>query len=100
MPRPSLLVADPTEQARQPAPVTDYVWSVLLVALATGLGMLGRALLSSEDVVMLFMLAIMVVAVRFGRRPSVAAAAISVGAYDFFFVPPLFTFQVAARVTS
>jgi two-component system, OmpR family, sensor histidine kinase KdpD len=52
-------------------------------------------LLSPEDVVMLFMLAIMVVAVRFGRWPSVAAAAISVAAYDFFFVPPLFTFQVA-----
>jgi two-component system sensor histidine kinase KdpD len=37
----------------------------------------------------------MVCAVSFGRGPSVLAAALAVGAYDFFFVRPRFTFAVA-----
>jgi len=37
----------------------------------------------------------MVVAARFGRGASVLAAALSVGSYDFFFVPPFYTFAVS-----
>ena len=44
---------------------------------------------------MLYLLAVMVVAARFGRGPSILAAALSVAAYDFFFVPPHFTFAVS-----
>ncbi len=65
-----------------------------LVGTATGLGLLGRGQLSQPDFVMLFLLAIMLVAFRYGRGPALVAAALSVGAYDFFFVPPYYTFSV------
>ena len=43
---------------------------------------------------MLFLPAILLAALG-GRGPSLAAAALSVAAFDFFFVPPRFTFAVS-----
>jgi len=71
-----------------------YVAAALLVALATGVGMLTRSWLSQADFVMMFLLVIMVVAFRYGRAPSVTTAGLSVAAYDFFFVLPYYTFNV------
>jgi two-component system sensor histidine kinase KdpD len=68
--------------------------AALLVVVATATGVLARPHLSPEDLVMVFLLIIMVVAFRFGRFPSLVAAALSVAAYDFFFVPPFYTFSV------
>jgi K+-sensing histidine kinase KdpD len=47
------------------------------------------------DVVMLYLLGIVVVALLVGRGPSLLAAALSVLAYDYFFIPPIYTFNVA-----
>ena len=44
---------------------------------------------------MLFLLVVVLVAFRYGRGPSVLATCVSVGCFDFFFVPPRFTFAVA-----
>ena len=52
-------------------------------------------MLQIPDPEILFLLAIMVTAAAFGRGPSLLAAALSVAAYDFFFVPPSFTFAVS-----
>ena len=71
-----------------------YATAAGLVALATGVGILARSPLSQPDFVMLFLLAIMVVAFRHGRGPALTAAALAVAAYDFFFVPPFYTFSV------
>ena len=71
-----------------------FTLAAALVGIATGLATLSRVYLSQPDIVMVFLLTIMVVAFRFGRGPSMAAAALSVAAYDFFFVPPYFTFGV------
>jgi two-component system sensor histidine kinase KdpD len=68
----------------------------LLVAAATFVSVLVRRYLSATDVVMLYMLAIMVAAFAFGTWPSILAAGLSVAAYDFFSVPPFFTFNVEA----
>jgi len=46
------------------------------------------------NIVMLFLLAVVGVAVRFGRRPALAAAVINVAVFDFFFVSPRFSFAV------
>src|SRR5262245_27069275 len=72
----------------------SYAWATLLVAAATGLGVLARSRLALPDLAMVYLLAIMVAAVLFGRGPSLLASALSVAAYDFFFVPPYFTFAV------
>ena len=50
--------------------------------------------LELSNIVMLFLLAVVVVAVRYGRGPAVLASFLSVGAFDFFYVPPRFTFVV------
>lgn len=71
-----------------------YGAAALAVALATGLSAIGSGLLDSPDVVMLYLLAIMIVAVRFGRGASLFASALSVASFDFFFVPPTYTFSV------
>jgi two-component system sensor histidine kinase KdpD len=47
------------------------------------------------NIVMLFLLAVVAVALRFGRGPAVLAAFVGVGLFDFFFVPPRFTFAVS-----
>jgi two-component system sensor histidine kinase KdpD len=51
--------------------------------------------LSLTNIAMLFLLTVALVAVRFGRNAAVLAAFLNVAAYDFFFVPPRFSFAVA-----
>ncbi len=43
---------------------------------------------------MLFLLAVVGAALAFGRGPAIVAAIVNVLAFDFFFVPPQFTFAV------
>jgi two-component system sensor histidine kinase KdpD len=80
--------------APRPADAVGLVLAALLVAAATGIGILGRGVLSQADVVVLFLLGIMLVSFQFGRVPSLVSSALSVAAYDFFFVPPLYFFGV------
>jgi len=51
--------------------------------------------LELSNIVMLFLLGVVFVAFRFGRRPAVLAALLSVALFDFFFVPPRFTMGVS-----
>lgn len=51
--------------------------------------------LDLANIVMLFLLTVVLVAVRFGRGPAVLSAVISVLAFDFFFVQPHFSFAVS-----
>jgi two-component system sensor histidine kinase KdpD len=44
---------------------------------------------------MLFLLTVVLVAVRFGRGPAVLTALVSVASFDFFFVPPRFSFAIS-----
>lgn len=71
-----------------------YAMALLGVTLATVLATLLRPLLAAPDVVMLYLLPIMVVAVRGQRGPALLTSALSVAAYDFWFVPPYWTFAV------
>ncbi|HEX6738090.1 MAG TPA: sensor histidine kinase KdpD, partial [Vicinamibacteria bacterium] len=47
------------------------------------------------DAAMLYLLGVVVASLTLGRGPSVLAALASVAAFDFFFIPPRFTLQVA-----
>ena len=71
-----------------------YFWTIVLVALASGLGQLGHGHLAEPDVDMLYVLVVGVVAVLFRRGPALFAAALSTAAYDFFFVPPLHSLRI------
>jgi two-component system sensor histidine kinase KdpD len=72
-----------------------YVWTAVICGGATLLAAPLHAVLELTNIVMVFLLAVVLSAVRFGRGPAVMAAFLTVAAFDFFFVPPRFTFSVS-----
>ena len=65
------------------------------VAAATAVGKALTALIPLPNVSMIFLAAVLVVAVQFGVRAALAAAVLSFLADDFFFIPPLYQFTIA-----
>jgi two-component system sensor histidine kinase KdpD len=72
-----------------------YVWSVLICAAVTLLTAPLHSVLELSNIVMVFLLAVVFVALRHGRGPAVMAAFLAVASFDFFYVPPRFTFSVS-----
>jgi two-component system, OmpR family, sensor histidine kinase KdpD len=72
-------------------------WSVAAaaVAVSTVLSVLLFPYLELLDLAMIYLLGIVVTAVRTSRWPALLASFCSVAAFDFFFVPPFYTFAVA-----
>ncbi|HSN13787.1 MAG TPA: DUF4118 domain-containing protein [Anaeromyxobacteraceae bacterium] len=83
------------KEAAPPREAAPYAFALLIVALTTALAAGLHALYPVPDLSVLYVVAVMVAAIRFGRGSSIVAAALSVAAYDFFFVPPFGTFEVA-----
>jgi two-component system sensor histidine kinase KdpD len=79
---------------RWTAPWQDYLKGALMVGLATALGGLLRISLEPTNLVMLYLLVVLIAALRYGRGPASLSAVLSVIAFDFFFVPPNYTFAV------
>ncbi|MFN8505278.1 DUF4118 domain-containing protein [Kouleothrix sp.] len=82
----------------EPAGWNGYLASIAVLVLITGLGYLARVLYPSfaeANVIMAYLLAVMAVALRYGRGPSILAAVLGVLAFDFFFVRPFLTFVVS-----
>lgn len=89
--------ADDHDVVGDTAPVWSWQAATGAVGLVAAATIAGNALqfFGAVDVVMLYLAAIMVVAVRFGGAASVLASALSVLAFDFFFVAPRYSFTVA-----
>ncbi|MYN00936.1 two-component system sensor histidine kinase KdbD [Pseudoduganella sp. DS3] len=67
-------------------------------AASVGMALLATPLLPYFDlanIAMLFLLVVLLVAVRYGRGPSVLATCVGVACFDFFFVAPRFSFAVS-----
>jgi two-component system, OmpR family, sensor histidine kinase KdpD len=79
---------------RTAGPWRRYLLSPVAVGLCTALGELIDPFLPISNLVMLYLLAVVAVAVFAGRGPAVATALLSVAAFNFFFVPPRYTFDV------
>ena len=71
-----------------------YCLAVLACALTTLITMSLPRHFDLANIVMFFLLTVLLVAVLLGLRPALLAAPLSVGLFDFFFVPPRFTFVV------
>ncbi|MFC5549364.1 two-component system sensor histidine kinase KdpD [Massilia aerilata] len=68
----------------------------LLASLAMALAATPTiAWLDLANIAMLFLLVVLLVAVRLGRGPSVTATCVGVACFDFFFVPPRFTLAIS-----
>lgn len=82
------------ERRRRSRPA-GYLAASAAILLATGFGRLLAPAVELTNVVMVFLLAVVGIALRFGRGPSIFASIVSVAAFDFFFVPPHLTFAVS-----
>ena len=72
----------------------DYALAVAAVMAATAVAYLVHPYLQPANLIMLYLLAVVGVALRAGRGPAMLAAVLAVAAFDFFFVPPHLTFAV------
>jgi two-component system sensor histidine kinase KdpD len=72
-----------------------YVWAAIACG---GVTLLSTPLVEHFDrsnIVAIYILAVVLVGMRLGRGPAALAAVLSVSAFDFFFVPPRFSFAVS-----
>ena len=84
--------------APAPGPQTrwaDYAMAVVVCAATAAIAAPLHDVLDLSNIVMVFLLGVVGVAVRWGRGPAVLAAFLSVGAFDFLYVPPRFSFSVS-----
>ncbi|MEO8975081.1 MAG: two-component system sensor histidine kinase KdpD [Casimicrobiaceae bacterium] len=71
-----------------------YLWAVLACLATTVVATPLLRYFDLANIVMLFLLAVVLVALKWGRGPAVLAAFVSVATFDYFFVSPRFTFAV------
>jgi two-component system sensor histidine kinase KdpD len=72
-----------------------YLASIALIASVTLLSWPISAIIHPTNLVMLYLLAVVIVATRWGLGPSVLAALVGVLFFDVFFVEPKFRFSVS-----
>ena len=72
-----------------------YLWASLACVAVTLLSIPLAAHFDRSNIVAIFILTVVLVAVRFGRGAAALAAVLSVCSFDFFFVPPRFSFAVS-----
>jgi two-component system, OmpR family, sensor histidine kinase KdpD len=93
--------AEPTKSAVQTAPRSEpfqlrpYLMGLLIIAIGLGAAELMQPWFGIENVDLVLLTAIVVVAVRYGLGPSTFAAVAASLAYNFFFLPPIYTFTIA-----
>jgi two-component system sensor histidine kinase KdpD len=78
------------------APFDPWPYAAALLAVAAALGVSEGILpfLGIENVDLVFLTAVVAVAVRYGLWPSLLATVASSLCYNFFFLPPIYTFTI------
>ena len=84
--------ADRTSRAWRPV---GYGAALAGCVAITAAAHLLEAVFDAPNLVMLYLLAVLGVALRFGRGPAAVASIVNVAAFDFFFVPPRLSFSVS-----
>ncbi len=73
----------------------EWLWSVLTVAACTGVAGLMSPYFERLDLAMVYLLGVMITANRTSTWPSLFATLLSIAAFDFFFIPPYYSFAVS-----
>ena len=73
---------------------TGYAWAVAAAAACTLAGFAMRARFDLVNIAMVYLLAVVIIALRYSRGPAIVASVLSVAAFDFLFVPPQGAFTV------
>lgn len=72
-----------------------YLLSLIVILSSTWVAWAISPYFSPVNIVMVYLLGVLLVATHMGRGPAILASAISVAAFDFFFVAPYFSFSVS-----
>jgi two-component system sensor histidine kinase KdpD len=72
-----------------------YGWGVMTTVICTLMALVMYPRFELSNLVMIYLLGVTVAGLRLGRGPSAVTAVLNVAAFDFFFVPPRFTFAVS-----
>jgi len=86
------LIGMPASQMSAPK---DYLWAAAICIAVTGITAGLVNIFDLANVIMVYILAAVFVAIKFGRGPSIFTSFLSVASFDFFFVPPRFSFSVS-----
>jgi len=84
-------------EARRSADWRNYMLALLATLVATGAALVLSRYLALPNISLVFLAAVLVVAVRSSLGPALACAGFSFLFYDFLFIPPTFTFIVARQ---
>ena len=79
---------------RRTSEMSGYGYALFGVLMATAVAWLMFPYFASANLIMMYLIAVIGIAIRWGRGPSVLASILSVASFDFFFVPPYFSFTV------
>ena len=75
----------------------DSVFALMATVLAVGLAWLAERWVSLDDLSMIFIVAVVLVAARTRMAAAVVTAVLCFLAYNYFFIEPRFTFNIGAR---
>jgi two-component system sensor histidine kinase KdpD len=74
--------------------MTGYAWAAGAAALCTLAGLAMTPRFDPVNIAMVYLLAVVVIALRYSRGAAVAASVMCIVAFNFFFVPPVRSFAV------
>ena len=86
---------DAESESRSKTKRRRYLWAALICVAVTLLSIPLAAHFDRSNIVAIYILAVVLVGVRLGRGPAALMAVLSVCAFDYFFVPPRFSFAVS-----
>jgi two-component system sensor histidine kinase KdpD len=91
-PKPAEEVALPARRRR--LDLRAHAGSLVMVAAALGIGLVLQRYLGVSVISLVFLTAVLASAITYGLWPALAASLASTLAYNFFFLPPLYTFTI------
>lgn len=84
----------PRQRSAQSLVWFDYALALVATVLATALAWAVSSILPLPNISLVFLAAVLLVAVRSSLGPALACAALSFLTYDFLFIPPTFSFSI------
>ena len=94
---------EPAEAADADEPVSDvrtlrwrgYLSGVLIAAGCTALAAVMSIWFAPTNIAMVYLLGVVLAATQLGRHAAVAVSVVGTLAFDFFFIPPLYSFAIS-----
>lgn len=88
-------IAPTRSEPRQPLDFKAFGYSLLFSLSGVAMGLILRQGLALSNIALVLLLPVLASAVTYGLLPSLFAGMLCALAYNFFFIPPLYTFTIA-----